>query len=162
MAPRSCFGLWALPLTGDAKPFPVVQTTFDETQGQLSPDVRWLAYTSNESGRDEVYVRPFPDAGGKWMVSTGGGSQPRWRRDGKELYYIAPDRKLMAVSVKLGETFENGAATSLFQTEVSLPSNTNRYDVTSDGQRFLVNQPAQSGKEAPFNVILNWTSTLKK
>ncbi len=154
--------IWILPLGGDAKPFPLLQSEFTEQMGHFSPDGRFFAYVSNESGRAEVYVQTFPTAGGKWQVSTAGGAQPHWRRDGKELYYIARDNKLMAVSVKLGETFENGAATPLFQTEVSSYNNTNRYDVAADGQRFLVNQPAQSGKESPYIVILNWTSTLKK
>jgi hypothetical protein len=151
-----------LPLGGDAKPYPLLQSEFTENHGHFSPDGRFFAYVSNESGRPEVYVQSFPPAGGKWQVSTGGGAQPHWRRDGKELYYIAPDRKLMVVGVKPGETFVYGTATPLFQTQVPSAASANRYDVTADGQRFLVNSPAQSGKEAPFNVILNWTSTLKK
>jgi len=154
--------IWVLPLEGDAKPYPLLQSEFGEYHGHFSPDGRFFAYVSNESGRDEVYVQSFPPAGGKWQVSTGGGAQPHWRRDGREVYYIAPDRKLMAVSVKLGETFENGTAIPLFQTQVSFFNNTNRYDVTADGQRFLVNSTVASTKEAPFNVILNWTSTLKR
>ena len=154
--------LWVLPLEGERKPYPLLQSAFNENQGHFSPDGRYFAYMSNESGREEVYVQSFPPAGGKWQVSTGGGAQPRWRRDGKELYYIAPDKKLMAVSVKPGETFEYGTATPLFQTQVSNFTNANRYDVTADGQRFLINSPVETSKEAPFNVILNWTSTLKK
>ncbi len=154
--------IWVLPLVGDAKPYPILQSEFTEFHGHFSPDGRFFAYVSNESGREEVYVQSFPTAGGKWQVSTAGGAQPHWRRDGKELYYIAPDRKLMAVSVKLGETFENGAATSLFQTQVSAFTNSNRYDVTADGQRFLVNEPVETTKGAPYIVILNWASTLKK
>lgn len=154
--------IWVAPLSGDAKPYPLLQSEFTENHGRFSPDGRFFAYVSNESGREEVYVQNFPPAGGKWQVSTGGGDQPHWRRDGKELYYITPDRKLMAVSVKLGETFENGAATPLFQTEVSSFTNANRYDVMADGQRFLINSSVETSKEAPFTVILNWTSTLKK
>jgi hypothetical protein len=101
-------------------------------------------------------------SGEKWQVSTGGGAQPHWRRDGKELFYISADQKLMAVAVKLDGSFEIGASTPLFQTQVSGFNNSNRYDVTADGQRFLVNSPVETGKETPFNVILNWTSTLKK
>jgi hypothetical protein len=151
--------IWILPLGG--KPYPLLRSEFNEYQGHFSPDGRFFAYVSNESGREEVYVQSFPTAGGKWQVSTGGGAQPHWRRDGKELYYIALDGKLMAVSVKLGKTFEDGEAAALFQTEVTLP-NSNRYDVTADGHRFLINSPVETTKAYPYKVILNWTSTLKK
>jgi Tol biopolymer transport system component len=154
--------LWVLPLEGEKKPHVMLQSEFYEDHGHFSPDGRFFAYVSNESGRGEVYVQTFPLAGGKWQISTSGGDQPHWRRDGKELYYIAPDKKLMAVSVKLGDTLESGAAIPLFQTQVSHFASTNRYDVTADGQRFLVNSPVETTKEAPFTVILNWTSTLKK
>ena len=154
--------LWVLPLGGDVKPYPLLKSEFDESMGHFSPDGRFFAYSSKESGRHEVYVQTFPLGGGKWQVSTGGGGQPHWRRDGKELYYIAADKKLMVATVKLDGAFEIGAVAPLFQTRVSNADNPNRYDVTADGQRFLVNAPVQSNKEAPFNVILNWTSTLKK
>ena len=87
--PKTGLDLWALPLAGDRKPFPVVQTPFDETAGQFSPNGRWVAYQSNESRQVEIYVRPFPGPGSQWQVSTAGGSQPRWRPDGKELFYVA-------------------------------------------------------------------------
>ncbi len=154
--------IWVLLLGGDAKPYPLLQSEFSESRGHFSPDGRFFAYVSNESGREEVYVQSFPPAGGKWQISNGGGSQPHWRRDGKELYYIAPDRKLMVVGVKPGEPFVYGTATPLFQTDVLSFNAPNRYDVTADGQRFLINSPIETGKEAPFTVILNWTSTLKK
>jgi len=84
---------------GDRKPYAFLSTPFNEQGGVFSPDGRWVAYQSNESGRDEIYVRPFPGPGGQWQVSTAGGSDPRWRPDGKELYYLAPDLKLMAAAV---------------------------------------------------------------
>ncbi len=154
--------LWVLPLGGDVKPYPLLKSEFVESMGHFSPDGRFFAYSSNESGRDEVYVQTFPLGGGKWQVSTGGGGQPHWRRDGKELYYIAADKKLMVAAVKLDGTFEIGAVAPLFQTQVSNANNPNRYDAAADGQRFLVNSSVESTKQAPFNVILNWTSTLKK
>jgi eukaryotic-like serine/threonine-protein kinase len=154
--------LWVLPLTGDAKPYPLLQSEFGEDKGHFSPDGRFFAYVSNESGRPEVYVQSFPPAGGKWQISTGGGSQPHWRRDGKELFYIAADRKLMAVAVKLDGGFESGAPAALFLTQVSSVTDPNRYDVTADGQRFLINSPVEETSKTPINVILNWTSTLKK
>ena len=152
--------IWILPLAGDTKPYPLQQSEFNESHAHFSPNGRFFAYVSNENGRPEVYIQSFPVGGGKWQVSTLGGAQPHWRSDGKEIYYISADRKLMAVSVKLEGIVEIGAAAPLFQTEVA--GVTNRYDVTADGQRFLVNSPVQSGKQTPFNVILNWTSTLKK
>ena len=94
--------IWALPLDGDRKPFPVVQTNFEERDGQFSPDGKWIAYQSNESGRFEIYVQPFPGPARKWgPISTNGGAQVRWRRDGKELFYIALDDRLMAVPIQL-------------------------------------------------------------
>ncbi len=97
--PTTGHDLWALPLDGDKKPFPVVRTNSNEPYGQFSPDGKWIAYQSNESGRDEVYVQPFPGPGAKVRISTNGGAQMRWRRDGKELFYIALDGRLMAVPI---------------------------------------------------------------
>ncbi len=157
--------LWLLPLTGDraqrAPPVPFLQTPFSELQGQFSPGPegapRWIAYTSNETLREEVFVQTFPASGAKWMVSTNGGREPRWRRDGKELFYLAPDRKLMSVDVKLGATFEAGVPRALFEIRppsVSLSSN--YYAVTADGQRFLVAQLAEESAGAPITVVMNW------
>jgi len=158
---KSGADIWILPMASEAKPYPLLQSEFNERQGHFSPDGRYFAYVSNESGRDEIYIQSFPVGTGKWRVSTNGGLQPHWRRDGKELYYEATDKKLMAVPVKRDGNVEIGAATALFQTEIAVGS-PNRYDVAADGQRFLINSPLQSGQESPFNVILNWTSTLKK
>src|SRR5262249_50614850 len=92
--------LWLLPTTGDRKQVPLLQTKFNESDGQFSPDARWLAYTSNESGPSDVFVQPFPLTGAKWQVSTGGGTDPRWNPNGKEIFYISPDQKLMAATVR--------------------------------------------------------------
>jgi serine/threonine protein kinase len=154
--------IWILPFFGDGKPYVLLQTPFSEYQGHFAPDGHWLAYTSNESGRDEVYVQSFPPSGGKWQVSTGGGAQPHWRGDGKELFYIAPDRKLMAVDVKFGSTFEISAPKALFQTQIVRYDAPNRYVVNRDGQRFLVNSPVEELSQTPITVVLNWTSGLKK
>ena len=153
--------IWILPLFGDGKPYSLLQTPFSEYQAHFAPDGKWFAYTSNESGRAEVYVQSFPPSGGKWQVSTGGGAQPHWRRDGKELFYIAPDRKLMAVDVKLGATFETSAPKTLFQTQVVRYDAPNRYVVTGDAQRFLVNSPVEEVSQTPITVVLNWTAQLK-
>jgi len=160
--PKTESDLWVLPLLGDGKPYPFLQTEFIETQGFFSPDGHWLAYTSNESGRNEVYVQTFPQSGGKWLISSGGGAQPHWRGDGKELFYIAPDRTLMAVEVNTASTFETSAPKPLFSTQVSSYTAPNRYVVSADGQRFLVNSPAGEVNQAPITVVLNWTSTLKR
>ena len=134
--------------------------------GQFSPDGRWLAYLSNESGRAEIHVRSFPSGEGEWQISTGGGVQPRWRRDCKELYFIALDGKLMAVSIASGATFSAGTPQTLFQTRIYglIPSSylTQQYDVTPDGQRFLINVDATDTNAAPLTVVLDWTAGLKK
>jgi eukaryotic-like serine/threonine-protein kinase len=159
--------LWIVPMAGDRKPIPFLVTPADETFGQFSPDTKWIAYSSDESGRREVYVQGFvpdhvPAAGiGKWTISAAGGDKPRWRRDGKELYYIAPDGKLMAVPIKsTATTFELGAAIPLFETHVTgfFP-----YDVAADG-RFLLNTVKEdaAASASPITVVLNWTSGLKK
>jgi serine/threonine protein kinase len=159
--------LWIVPMAGDRKPIPFLVTPADETFGQFSPDTKWIAYSSDESGRREVYVQGFvpdhvPAAGiGKWQISTAGGDEPRWRRDGRELYYIAPDKKMMAVAVKsTATTFELGSAIPLFETHVTgfFP-----YDVAPDG-RFLLNTVMQDAAAvtSPITVVLNWTAGLKK
>jgi Tol biopolymer transport system component len=155
-----------LPLAGDRKPVPVLNTAFLERHAQLSPDGRWMAYVSNESGAYEVYVQSFPAGGGKWQISTGGGVQPRWRHDGSELFYLAPDNKMMSVAVRAGATFEAGTPAALFQTRtVGLaPSTTysQQYDVTPDGQRFLLNVDMSEVNAAPLTVVLDWTANLQK
>ena len=122
---------------------------------------RWIAYQSNESGRAEVYVAPFPGKGGKRQVSTAGGTFPRWRRDGRELFYIAPGGRLMAATVGAqGSGFEVGAVTPLFDTR----ARTNLrypYDVTADGQRFLVNTLGDELSPEPFTLVVNWTAGLR-
>ena len=154
--------IWVLPLDGSGSAHSLFASNFAEFHAHFSPDGHWIAYASSESGRPEIYVQSFPPAGGKWQVSTGGGAQPHWRRDGKELYFIAPDRKLMAVEVKLGATFEMGTPAPLFQTQVSSFGSPNRYDVAADGQRFLVNTAVQEPSRTPIVVILNWAAPLKK
>jgi eukaryotic-like serine/threonine-protein kinase len=156
--------LWALPLFGDKKPIAVVQTNFNEAQGNFSPDGHWVAYVSDESGTSQVYVQNFPPAGGKWMVSINGGSMPRWRRDGNELFYIASNNKLMAVPVMTnGQNFEAGNPQPLFDVRVS-PALTGAtsYSVTRDGQRFLVNVRSEEASASPAVVVQNWTGLLKK
>jgi hypothetical protein len=173
--PKTNLDLWVLPLAEPqssgsqklivGKPFVFLQTEFSEAHAQISPDGRWIAYTSDESGRAEVYVRTFPAAGGKWQISANGGDQPKWRRDGKELFYIAADKRLMTVEVKAGSTFEAGAPKVLFGTRVpsaGLSDTRNHYVVTADGQRFLINNVVGAITETPITVMLNWTAGLKR
>jgi len=161
--PKSGRDLWALPMTGNAqKPFVVVNTRFNEQNGQFAPDGRSVAYETNESGRFEIVVQPFPDARGKWPVSTGGGVQPRWRADGKELYFIAPDGKLMAASITTAAaTFAVGTPAALFPARfpLSLGGNKQQYAVSRDG-RFLINE-LRGESSTPITLILNWKPAAK-
>ncbi|HEY2919512.1 MAG TPA: hypothetical protein VGK77_11020, partial [Candidatus Binatia bacterium] len=161
---KTSVDLWVLPLFGDRKPFIFLQTPFIESQGRFSPNGRWIAYTSNESGTVQVYVRPFPPTAGQWMVSTTGGNQPRWRGDGKELFYLGTDRKLMAVDVKEdGNTFTAGNPRILFEMRVIFAvGGAPAYDTTRDGQRFLAVTPLEETSPSPLTVVLNWTAGLKK
>ena len=158
---KTSFDLWALPLFGDKKPFPVVQTNFDERDGQFSPDGKWIAYQSNETGRFEIYVQSFPGPSGKSLVSSNGGAQVRWRDDGKELFYVALDGHLMAVPIKLdpaGKTLESGEPTPLFATRLGGAVQSNyrqQYMVASNGQRFLMNVPIEE-PNSPITIMLNW------
>ena len=155
------FDLWALPLEGDRRPFPVVQTMFEERDGQFSPDGNWIAYQSNESGRMEIFVQSFPGPGGKIQVSTGGGAQVRWRKDGRELFYIALDGKLMAVPIRRAGSgsIEAGAPVALFATRVGgaiRGTYLQQYVVSPNGDRFLMNTVTNEASVAPVTVILNW------
>ncbi|HKY29996.1 MAG TPA: protein kinase, partial [Pyrinomonadaceae bacterium] len=161
---KTNFDLWILPFSGEQQPFSFLQTDFVEVQGQFSPNGKWIAYTSNQSGTWQIYVQSFPDSGGKWQVSSSGGGHPKWRRDGKELFYVSSDRKLMAVDVKTdGPTFESGVPKALFELPVpGLPGPRNYYVVSGDGQRFLVAASLDEAIAAPTIVVLNWTADLKR
>jgi len=153
--------LWVLPLAGDRKPVPFLRTAFNEQFGQFSPDGRWVAYQSNESGNNEIYAAPFPGPGGKRQISAGGGSFARWRRDGREIFYMGPDQRLMAAEVSLkGDTLEVGAARPLFG-PVSV-SGSYLYDVSADGQRILAAVPPTQNASEPLTLVQNWTAGLKK
>lgn len=155
--------LWYLSLPDRAQK-PLIQGWVVKA-AQFSPDGRWVAYASNESGSMEVYVAPFPGVNGKWQVSTGGGQEPRWRKDGKELFYMSPDSKMMAVSVITGTSFASGAPVVLFQTHRRIPissQDTYSYDVSADGQRFLIATQLDESAVAPLTVLLNWASAMEK
>ena len=132
---------------------------------QFSPDGRWVAYASNESGSLEIYVAPFPGGNGKWQVSSGGGQEPRWRKDGKELFFLSRDSKMMAVPVSTGASFASGSPVALFQTHRRQPISSQdfySYDVSADGQRFLIATQVDESAAAPLTVFLNWTSAMDK
>jgi len=153
--------------SGEAPPKTTVflATPFNEAQGRFSPKTRWIAYASDESGRFEVYVRPFPATNEQWKVSVAGGTQPEWSRDGKELFYVAADRKMMAVPIGTdGDTFTAGTPQALFNVEIpegSAPYPTD-YAVSADGRRFLVNSIVEQTSRPALTVVLNWTADLRK
>jgi len=151
--------IWALPLEGDASSF--VATAFNERSPMFSPDGRWLAYVSNESGRDEVYVQPYPGPGGKWPISTEGGTELRWSADGRELFYRLGD-KMMVVEVQSEPAFTSGRPQLVFEgpylTDLFATSN---YDISPDGQRFLMIKE-EEGQQDQINVVLNWFEELKR
>ncbi len=162
--PETNHDIWALPTGGDQKPFMVVQTNFQERDAQFSPDGKWIAYQSDESGRFEIYLQPFPGPGVKSTISTNGGAQVRWRSDGKELFYIALDGRLMAVPMNLasgsssGQTFEAGAPVPLFATRIGgavQGTARQQYVVSPNGQRFLMNTVTDEDA-SPITVVLNW------
>lgn len=159
--------LFALPIgQSDKPPLVLAQTQATEDQGQFSPDGHWVAYTSNESGLSEIYVIPFPPVqnGGRWMVSRGGGVQPRWRRDGKELFYISQDWKMMAVDVTASSSFHSDTPHALFDTEmldIGIRTGPMSWDISRDGNRFLI--ISDSSQETPsMNLILNWRPDQQK
>ena len=157
--------LWTMPMQGERKPQAWLQTPFAEWGGHFSPDDRWIAYQSDESGTYEVYVRAFSPGGSggaasaKYQVSNGGGQRPLWRKDGKELYYLGPNRTIMAVDVTSTQGFQTGAARPLFQ----LGSDRFLYDARGDGQQFLVPVPGGGASApSPITIVLNWASSWKK
>jgi eukaryotic-like serine/threonine-protein kinase len=155
--------LWALPLSG-GEPLPLARTEFDEVCGRVSPSGRWLAYTSDESGTDEVYIQAFPRPGAKWRISNGGGFNPMWRADEKEIFFTSPDGKLMAANIKSGSAeFGPGEPRVLFPLEATVPSRFAIYwEPFSDGQRFLILRPAEPSQGKPITVVTNWQAGLKK
>lgn len=163
ISPEGRYELWLLPTTGDRKPAPFLRTAFDELQGQFSPDSKWIAYTSNESGRQEIYVQGFPAGGARWLVSSGGGTLARWRRDGKEIFYRALDGKLMVVSVRnVRGGLEFGTPAALFRTSEPQGQFSYPYDVSSDGQKILALVPGEvPGDAASLSVIVNWDAKPK-
>ena len=155
--------LWALPLDKERKPFEVVRTNFNETMAQFSPDGKWIAYQSNKTGRDEIYLRAFPGPGTDIPVSSNGGGQVRWNPSGgKELFYVAADDQLMAVPIDVspdGKTLEPGTASPLFMTRIGSTATLKfrqQYVVSRDGQSFVMQSAVAQPTASPITVILNW------
>jgi serine/threonine protein kinase/Tol biopolymer transport system component len=167
--PRTGYDLWVLPVSGDKKPFPFLKGPFEERDGQFSPNGKWIAYQSNESGRFEIYVQTFNKGlGGKFQISSNGGAQPRWNKNSKEIFYVSLDSKMMAAPVKFspdGQLLETGTPAVLFPVRIArgpLPGVfKQQYAVSSDGQRFLVNLAVDEGAASPITLIYNWKPKAK-
>ena len=161
--PETGADLFLLPMTGErGKPVSFLSTRFNESVARFSPDGKWIAYMSDESGKNEIYVRLIARPGEKWQVSNAGGVNPVWNRDGKELFYISSNSQLMAVPVTTGNAFEAGRPVPLFRVAAQRKEyEVAQYDVAPDGQRFIVN--SSTGAPAlPISVVINWTSELKR
>ena len=162
--PKTRRDLWVMPLFGDRKAFAYLQTEFDEREGKFSPDVHWVAYASDDTGRFEIYVQSFPSPSEKFQVSSGGGDFPVWRRDGKELFFVSSDNKMMAAEVKTaGGRFQAGVPKALFGTRLAELSDVHDgipYDISRDGRFLLVTPQWALGR--PMTVVINWNVGLKK
>jgi len=157
--PEGLAHIWVLPVTGsDSKPRPFSETSFHESEAQVSPDARWVAYTSDESGKSQVYARPFPGPGGKSSISIAGGQEPRWSRDGRELFYRdAGTNQLMAVDIQTNPAFRAGQPRALFELR------TGNWDAAPDGKRFLVvKEPETAASEAKMQAVVNWFEELRQ
>ena len=158
--PKTNLDIWALPTFGDRKPIAIANGPFSESLPMFSPGGGHVAYVSNESGRDEIYVQTFPETGGRWQVSTAGGGDPSWGADGKELFYRSPDQKLMAVEIRTTGEFQAGIPKPLFAASVVQGVTRNRYAASPDGQRFVFVAPLGRDALGPTSVVLNWPGTL--
>jgi DNA-binding winged helix-turn-helix (wHTH) protein/Tol biopolymer transport system component len=160
---KTGYDLWMLPLFGNRKPMSFLHAEYNEWCGTLSPDGKWIAYATDQSGRSEIYVQAFSAdgtrSGRKWQVSDNGGHWPKWRRDGKELLYLGADRGIVGVEVKTGSSFQNGTPQRLFPSGIRTPDA--RFDVTADGRRFLIPAQITEANPAPATVIVNWTKGIK-
>ena len=158
------YDIFFLPLAGDRRPRPFVHTSGADLHARFSPDSRWVAYSSGESGRQEIFVQPFPNGTGRWRVSTDGGAEPRWRGDGRELFFIGADGQMMAAPVTTGASFEHGTPRPLFRTRISGFANPYRtsYAVTRDGERFLISGIAENATPQSIAVVVNWPALMKR
>jgi Tol biopolymer transport system component len=160
--PNAVLNIWVLPLNDGTAPWPYVQNAYNKNEPRFSPDTRWVTYDSDESGRSEVYVQSFPQPNTRHQISADGGRSARWRRDGRELFYVTPQGTLMAVPIKLTPTFDMGSASPLFSIPNAASQDVVAYDVQPDGQRFLVADVVRGEMRSPITVVLNWTASLKR
>jgi eukaryotic-like serine/threonine-protein kinase len=159
---RTATDIFALPLTGERKPFFIVQNASNNAQAMVSPDGKWMAYSSNESGRYEVYVTSFPGGGAKLQVSASGGSFPKWRRDGKELFWLDAADNMMAADVNTsGASVQMGTPQALFHA-AGVQTQQGPYAVTADGKKFLINTGDVKEENQPFTLVQNWSAEIKK
>jgi len=161
--PKSRGAIWVVSPAANAGPKAILQSNaIDYFHSQFSPDAKFIAYGTNESGRPEVYVQPFPPSGKKWQISSNGGGYPLWRADGKELFFVTSDGRVMSAEIRMGTTFESSVPKQLFQADFKITDQGWPYAVAGDGQRFLLNVYAQDNKAAPMTIVLNWTEALTK
>jgi Tol biopolymer transport system component len=151
--------VWVLRVNEKEPPVPVLHSRFNEEEARFSPDAKWIAYVSDETGRREVYVQTFPTSDQRYQISSSGGTNPKWRQDGRELFYKSGDGKVVTVSVSTAPAFEHRRS----PVTITLPPDAAFYDVAPDGQRVLVLGSASGSQVgSPFTVVLNWTAALKK
>lgn len=160
------YDIWALPMfpdkSGEQKPFPVIATNFVDVSPSFSPDGRWLAYATNETGRQEVYIQPFPNGAGRWQVSTAGGTRPNWRKDGKELFFFSPDQQIMAVDIgQKGASLQLGTPHALFKSS-TVSASAGPYTVSADGKKFVMNTALPQSTTEPLTLITNWPAELRQ
>jgi Tol biopolymer transport system component len=163
MNPKTGWDIWALPRETKSAPMPLIQTDADERSARLSPDGRWIAFVSNNSGVSEIYVQPFPGPGRRIKVSTKGGDEPQWRADGAELFYMALDGNLTATPIKAAnsDSLDIGTPTPLFGAQTGLivrPIIAGDYIASPDGQRFLINRLLRDAGGTPVRIVLNWAT----
>jgi eukaryotic-like serine/threonine-protein kinase len=157
--------VWILPLAGDRKPFPFAQGLHLQNRAVFAPDTHWIAYGSDESGLSQVYAQPFPATGARIQVSKNGGTQPRWRGDGRELFFLGLDGTMMAAPIETKPEFQSGNPQALFASlnlVTSASSGRRQYAVTRDGKRFLVITPERSPTGSPLNIVVNWLAAVQK
>jgi hypothetical protein len=159
---RPSKGMILFALDGSQKPIPVGSRNGSSRQGRISPDGKFIAFTSNESGRGEIYVQAMPPGAGQWKVSINGGQSPRWKSDGKELFFVSPDAEMMAVDITLDPVNPSGVPHRLFQLKSADPTDLANYDVRPDGQQFLILMRQRSMQDAPITVVLNWWAELRQ
>jgi len=155
--PQTQADVWIVPMDGKSNPFVFLQTPYDEDNATFSPDVHWIAYESDESGDKQVYVQPFPPTGAKYQISRNGGTRPRWRADGREIFFVASDGSMMAAKVNIERPYETETPVRLFDSGIATRTARARmYAVTADGNRFLLAVPRQRATPTPITVIVNW------